>query len=134
MINDDHSGAAQIVQTPLILVIGSNERDEFGGWENLTSSWLWQCFKSETINAAINLMSIANLKPTLVIFDKSYDDVDALKTDLQLLSKSQLNEVPIIVASDEINLPNYSDTMPAIRFIDQDFKASELRKAAEGMI
>lgn len=134
MINDDHSGAAQIVQTPLILVIGSNERDEFGGWENLTSSWVWQCFKSETIDAAINLMSIANLKPTLVIFDKSYDDVDALKTDLQLLSKSQLNEVPIIVASEEINLPNYSDGKTAIRFIDQEFKASELRKLAEGMI
>ncbi|MEP4341934.1 MAG: HAMP domain-containing sensor histidine kinase [Lentilitoribacter sp.] len=134
MNENDHSGAAEIVQTPLILVIGSNERDAFGGWENLTSSWLWQCFKSETIEAAITLVSIANLKPTLVIFDKCYQDAEELKTDLQLLSKSELTEVPVIVADKETNLPNYNDTLPTIRFIGQEFKASELRKLAEDLV
>lgn len=132
--SDDVNVAPQAVQTPLILVVGANDRDQFGGWENLASSWLWRCFKSETIEAAVSLVSIANLKPDLVILDKVFESDAQLADSVQELSDSSLSGLPIIIADDAVKLPKLMNEDYDIQQIGANFKASDLRKLAEKMI
>ena len=132
--SNNENGSSQVVQTPLILVIGSNERDQFGGWENLASSWLWRCFKSETIEAAVSLVSIANLKPDLVVLDKVFESDTQLADSVHDLNNSPLSGLPIIVADDAVKLPKLMNEDHDIQQISTDFKASDLRKLAEKMI
>lgn len=130
----EQTGADGPVQSPLILVVGTSDREEFGGWENLTSSWLWQCFKSATIDDAISIVSIANLHPDVVLLDKVYEDQSELNTDLQKLQNGSLASVPIILVNDENNRLATEASLDNIRTISSDFQASDLRKLAEEII
>ncbi|MBO6919127.1 MAG: hypothetical protein JJ858_11900 [Rhizobiaceae bacterium] len=116
------------------MVVGINDRDEFGGWENLTSSWLWQCFKSNTLNDAITLVSIANLKPNLIVLDNVYNNQNELIVDLQKLENNALAGVPVIISDDQINPDWLLEFSREIRTIVPGFKASDLRKSAEEII
>lgn len=130
----EQTGADGPVQSPLILVVGTSDREEFGGWENLTSSWLWQCFKSSTIDDAISIVSIANLHPDVVLLDKVYEDQSELNTDLQKLQNGSLASVPIILVNDENDRWATEASSGNIRTISSDFQASDLRKLAEEII
>jgi signal transduction histidine kinase len=129
-----HVDADITVQPPLILVIGTDDREEFGGWENLTSSWLWQCFKSDTIDDAVSIVSIANLNPDIVVLDNVFDEQNELAADLQKLENGPLASVPIILVDDENNPLATKFESETIRTISSSFQASDLRKLAQEMI
>lgn len=90
----------KVEKTPLLLVIGNNEREEFGGWEELTATWLWQCLVTQNFEDANDMIKALKLKPDLIVLDQSADGYQGV-LDFDFSEAEIFRQVPIIMIGNE---------------------------------
>lgn len=104
---------------PSVLIIGENERREFGGWSNLLSSWNWLSIIASDYAKAIQLLELTSVKPNLVIIDHKNSQFPFKREQ-----DWPLKNVPIVAIGSSAN----ETEEKGIYFVKEPADASELKE------